>query len=84
MTWGSVDIEEQRMRFVIAASRREKPLRQLCQEFEISRPTGYQGWKRYQAGGYQAVVEKSRRPKHSPKRTQDPSPKIQPISFGFC
>jgi transposase len=69
MAWGSVDREEQRMRFVIAVSRREKPLRQLCQEFEISRPTGYQWWKRYQAGGYQGVVEKSRRPKHSPKRT---------------
>jgi transposase InsO family protein len=69
MAWGSVDVEEQRMRFVIAASRREKPLQQLCKEFEISRPTGYQWWKRYQADGYQGVVEKSRRPKHSPGRT---------------
>src|ERR1700749_4300777 len=70
MAWGSVDIEEQRMRFVIAASRKEKPLQQLCKEFEISRPTGYQWWKRYQAGGYPAVAEKSRRPHNSPGRTQ--------------
>jgi hypothetical protein len=26
MAWGSVDVEEQRMRFVVAVSRREKPL----------------------------------------------------------
>jgi transposase InsO family protein len=69
MAWGSVDVEEQRMRFVIAASRKQRPLQQLCQEFEISRPTGYQWLRRYQAGGYQAVVEKSRRPHHSPGRT---------------
>lgn len=69
MAWGSVDVEEQRLRFVVAVSRREKPLQQLCQEFGISRPTGYQWWRRYQAGGYRAVVEKSRRPHSSPGRT---------------
>ncbi len=69
MAWGSVEVEEQRMRFVIAASRKEKPFRQLCQEFEISRPTGYEWLRRYDAGGCQAVVEKSRRPHTSPQRT---------------
>jgi transposase InsO family protein len=71
MAWGKVDIEEQRMRFVIAASRREKPFVRLCQEFEISRPTGYEWWKRYQSGGYRAVAEKSRRPHRSPQRTAE-------------
>lgn len=69
MAWGKVDVDEQRMRFVIAASRKEKPLRQLCQEFDISPPTGYKWRDRYQAGGFQAVVEKSRRPQRSPQRT---------------
>jgi len=69
MAWGTVDVEEQRMRFVIAASRKEKPLRHLCQEFEISAPTGYEWLRRYQAGGYEAVREKSRRPHHSPEQT---------------
>jgi hypothetical protein len=32
MAWGSVDVEEQRMRFVVAVSRQEKPLQQLCQQ----------------------------------------------------
>src|SRR3974390_1664175 len=31
MAWGSVDVDEQRMRFVIAASRQDRPFRQLCQ-----------------------------------------------------
>jgi transposase InsO family protein len=57
------------MRFVIAASRKEKPLRHLCQEFDISAPTGYEWLRRYQAGGYEAVREKSRRPQHSPEQT---------------
>jgi transposase len=57
------------MRFVIAASRKEKPLRHLCQEFDISAPTGYEWLRRYQAGGYEAVREKSRRPHHSPEQT---------------
>jgi transposase InsO family protein len=69
MAWGTMDMEEQRMRFVIAASRREKPFRRLCEEFRISRPTGYMWWQRYQRGGYRGVVEKSRRPQHSPGRT---------------
>src|SRR5262249_11541194 len=69
MAWGSVDVDEQRMQFVIAASRKEKPFRRLCEEFDISRPTGYQWRRRYQTGGYEAVVEKSRRPQHSPRQT---------------
>lgn len=69
MAWGDVDVKEQRMKFVIAASRKEKPLGQLCQEFEICRPTGYKWLRRYEAGGCAAVVEKSRRPHHSPERS---------------
>ena len=35
-----MDIQEQRVQFVVAANRREKSLTALCQEFGISRPTG--------------------------------------------
>ena len=41
----------------------------MCQEFEISRPTGYQWLRRYTAEGIAGVVEKSRRPHHSPRQT---------------
>ncbi len=69
MAWRTRDVDEQRMRFVVAASRREKSLTELCAEFEISRPTGY-GWlKRYRARGIAGMQEASRRPHHSPERT---------------
>jgi transposase InsO family protein len=58
------------MRFVILASRREKTMRELCEEFEISRPTGYEWLRRYERGGITGVVERSRRPEHSPRRTE--------------
>jgi transposase InsO family protein len=69
MAWRTRDVEEQRMRFVVAASRREKSLTELCAEFEISRPTAYCWLKRYQAGGIAGMQEASRRPHHSPART---------------
>jgi len=69
MAWGMVDVDEQRMRFVVAASRREKSLQELCKESKISRPTGYTWLRRFEAEGIAGVVEKSRRPHHSPART---------------
>jgi transposase-like protein len=41
MPWKTMEAEEQKVRFVVAAARREKSLSALCQEFGISRPTGY-------------------------------------------
>ena len=70
MAWGKVDVDEQRMRFVIAVSRGEKRFGELCKEFDISRPTGYQWWGRFQAGGCKAVVEKSRASKTQPAENQ--------------
>jgi transposase InsO family protein len=69
MAWGSVNVDQQRMQFVVCAQRREKTMSALCAEFEISRPTGYAWLQRYQGGGIAAVVEQSRRPRHSPTQT---------------
>jgi transposase InsO family protein len=69
MTWRSVDLQEQRVRFVVAASRREKTFRALCQEFEVSRPTGYVWWRRYREQGLAGIAERSRRPRLSPGQT---------------
>jgi len=69
MAWGMVDVAEQRMRFVVRASRHEKSMRELCAESGISRPTGYTWLRRYEAGGIAGVVEQNRRPQHSPGRT---------------
>jgi transposase InsO family protein len=41
----------------------------LCRQFGISRTTGYTWLERYQSGGAVKVVERSRRPLRSPRRT---------------
>jgi transposase InsO family protein len=69
MPWMKIDVEEQKVRFVVAAARREKPLSTLCEEFGISRPTGYRWWRRYEEAGLAGLSERSRRPKQSPQRT---------------
>jgi transposase InsO family protein len=69
MAWGTVNVDDQRMKFVVSADRREKTMRELCAEFDISRPTGYEWLRRFQAGGIKGVEEKSRRPLNSPEKT---------------
>jgi transposase InsO family protein len=69
MAWKTMDVQEQRVRFVVTAARREKPLAAVCKEFEISRPTGYLWLKRYEESGIAGIAERNRRPQHSPKRT---------------
>lgn len=70
MPWRRVDVDEQRMQFVIrAVSGREKMVA-LCAEFGISRPTGYLWRHRYeQARSLTGLREHSRRPHRSPQRT---------------
>jgi len=69
MAWRTNNVQEQRVEFVVAASRKEKSLTELCAEFNISRPTGYNWLKRYRDNGIQGVQERSRRPNHSRQRT---------------
>ena len=64
-----MDVHEQRVRFVVAATQKEQPFRALCAAYEISRPTGYLWLRRYQELGIQGIAEQSRKPHHSPCRT---------------
>ena len=70
MSWRLVGVQEQRVEFVIRASRGEC-LSRLCQEYEITRPTGYLWLKRFQQRGVAGVEERSRRPHGSPRRTAE-------------
>ena len=69
MPWKTMDVREQRVSFVVTASRGEKPFSALCQEFGISRPTGYLWLSRYRDRGLDGIAEHSRRPEFSPERT---------------
>ena len=69
MPWRTMDVQQQRVEFVTAAKRRSQPFRALCEEFGISRPTGYLWLHRYEQRGVQGIAERSRRPLASPRRT---------------
>jgi transposase InsO family protein len=69
MPWQESSVVEERLRFVVIASRKEQRFSDLCREFGISRQTGYTWLRRYAAGGSSHMVDRSRRPVHSPNRT---------------
>lgn len=70
LIWKAVDVSEQRVKFVIRASSGQEEMKALCQEFEISRPTGYSWLQRYrECERLQELAEVSRRPHRSPKQT---------------
>ncbi len=69
MSWRTVGVDEQRMRFVMAASQGDRSMTELCGEYGISRPTGYLWLERFRSGGVLGVGERSRRPLWSPTRT---------------
>src|SRR5262245_66626259 len=72
MRWGVKEKGDQRVRFVMRAASGKENMSRLCREFEISRPTGYLWLKRYREAGNSltGVVERSRRPRNSPRRTR--------------
>jgi transposase len=66
-----MEVEDQRFRFVVAATQAGANLSRLCCEFQISRPTGYLWQQRYHLGGLAGMSEGSRRPQLSPRRTEE-------------
>jgi len=71
MPWERTDMGEQRVKLVVRAASGKERMSALCQEFGVSRPTGYRWWRRFQqAGSVTAIVERSRRPEHSPAQTE--------------
>ena len=72
MPWKDVGVKDQRISLVARALGGTETMTDLCQEYGISRPTGYLWVKRFQeVGSFQALEEKSRRPHRSPNRTAE-------------
>ncbi len=69
MPWKTMDVREQRVQFVVAASRQEKSFSALCEEFNVSRPTGRLWLRRYREHGIPGIAERSRAPQHRPTQT---------------
>jgi putative transposase len=68
MAWQDVAPMEERIRFIVEATREGKGVSALCREFGISRKTGYKWLTRYRAWGLAGLHELSRRPRASPTR----------------
>ena len=69
MPWRECDMLSERQRFVEIASRPGINMSQLCREFGISRQTGYKWLSRYRAEGRAGMGDRSRRPRHTPRKT---------------
>jgi transposase InsO family protein len=72
MPWLETDVREQRMQFIVEATRPDANVSAVCRGFGISRKTGYRWLNRYEAAeSLTGVQERSRRPLRSPQRLPD-------------
>jgi transposase InsO family protein len=69
MPFREVSVMDQRREFVVFAAVEGANIRELCRRFGISAPTGYKWLERYRREGLAGLIERSRRPKVSPRRT---------------
>ena len=71
MTWKETDAMSQKTEFVLRAIRAAEPFQELCQEFGISRKTGYKWKARFLEQGLEGLQEQSRRPAASPQALEE-------------
>lgn len=70
MPWKVTNMQEERFRFVMEVQKNERSFQSICQEFGISRPTGYKWWKRYSDDREPEVLrDRSRAPLRVFKKT---------------
>ena len=68
MGWSVETVMDQRAKFVHEACDGGYPISELCEEYGISRQTGYKWLKRYRRDGLAGLGDRSRRPPSSPGR----------------
>jgi len=71
MPWKEVTKMSSRREFVEQAKQETANISQLCIQFGISRKTGYKWLNRYKKQGKDGLIDQSRKPRHSPKRTSE-------------
>lgn len=70
MPWKESQVLDERVRFVVEALQRRQTMAELCRQYGVSRKTGYKWLHRYRTeGSLQSLVDRSRRPLHSPRTT---------------
>jgi len=71
MPWKHVTPMSQRKEFVSLALTDGASMARLCRCFNISRKVGYKWLARYREAGESGLADRSRRPRHSPRETQE-------------
>ena len=71
MPWKEETIMSLKEEFAIQALSKEKPFSKLCQEFNITRKTGYRLLRQYEKEGVAGLAPRSKRPLTSPTKTSD-------------
>ena len=71
MPWKTVTNMEEINRFVMLARSGHFSVTDLCEQFGISRKTGYKHLERYAELGVAGLQARSHRPHHSPQRTDE-------------
>ena len=69
MPWREATQVSMRQEFVVLAQPEGRNVRELCRRFGIAPKTGYKWLARYAAAGVDGLPDRSRRPRHSPRRT---------------
>ena len=69
MPWENITEMEEIYRFVILARSGRFTVTELCEQFSISRKTGYKHLERYAADGLKGLAARSHRPHHFPQLT---------------
>jgi len=83
MPWTNVTYMEEINRFVILARSGRFTVTELCEQFGISRKTGYKHLERYAALGLAGLHPRSHRPHHSPQRTDEAIGQPNGVSNGL-
>lgn len=71
MPWQEVSTVSLRKEFIMLASMAGANVSELCRRFDVSRKTAYKWLRRYQETGDPGLQDRSRRPHHSPHRTEE-------------
>ena len=71
MGWKETCAVDERMRFVIALEKREESFAAICRQFGVSRRVGYKWLARYEEGGVEGLLDRSRAPLHHPQAIAD-------------
>lgn len=69
MAWKEETIMSQKLAFIQAVTEARKSFKQICEDFKISRQTGYKTLRCYQLKGKEGLVALSKAPHSSPGKT---------------